>query len=419
MRGKRPSAYRVYLVGSFFFGLGFMLMATISAIYRVERAGLTPFELVITGTVLEGSSFLFEIPTGIVADVYSRRLSCIIAFCLIGAGFIFEGMMPVLWGVLLAQVIWGVGYTFYSGAWDAWIADETGAADTGPIYLRGMQLSLAGRLVGSLGSVAIASIALNLPYLAGGLTFILLAAGLIVFMPEERFQRPTRSAADDSSQRWHELAATFREGVATVRAHPVLVTILTIFFFGGMASEAFDRLWEVHFLRDFTMPRFGGFQPIVWFGVMNAIALILTIITGEIVRRRADTTTHRGAARLLLLLKTGEFAAIIVFALAGQFWLAVLAYLMRVTMWNTADPVFTAWINQSVPARVRATVLSLASQCDELGQVGGGPILGAIASLISIRAALVGVAVVFSPILGLFARSTRRAEAAAIEAMVE
>src|SRR5579875_1412954 len=198
MRSKRPPAYSVYLLGSFIFGLGFSLMSTISAVYRVERAGLTPFQLVITGTVLEGAAFIFEIPTGIVADVYSRRLSCIIAFFLIGAGFICEGMLPVLWGVLLAQVIWGAGYTFYSGAWDAWIADETGATDTGRIYLRGMQTGIAGRLIGSLGSVAIASIALNLPYLAGGLAFIVLAVGMIVFMPEERFTRPARSASADS-----------------------------------------------------------------------------------------------------------------------------------------------------------------------------------------------------------------------------
>jgi hypothetical protein len=68
------------------------------------------------GTTLEGCIFLFEVPTGVVADVYSRRLSIIIGFFLIGAGFIVEGSFPVFGAVLLSQVFWGIGYTFTSGA---------------------------------------------------------------------------------------------------------------------------------------------------------------------------------------------------------------------------------------------------------------------------------------------------------------
>jgi DHA3 family tetracycline resistance protein-like MFS transporter len=51
--------------------------------------------LVLVGTVLEPSVFIFEIPTGIVADVYSRRLSIIIGQVLIGLGFMVEGLFPV------------------------------------------------------------------------------------------------------------------------------------------------------------------------------------------------------------------------------------------------------------------------------------------------------------------------------------
>ena len=96
-----------------------------------------PFELLLVGTVLEGSIFLFEIPTGVVADVRSRRMSIIIGLILIGTGFAFEGAIPLFATVLIAQVIWGVGYTFISGAREAWIADELDDEEqTGRIYLR-------------------------------------------------------------------------------------------------------------------------------------------------------------------------------------------------------------------------------------------------------------------------------------------
>ena len=69
----------------------------------------------LVGTLLEASVFLFEVPTGVVADVYSRRLSVIIGYALIGLGFALEGIVPRFEAVLLAQVLWGVGYTFTSG----------------------------------------------------------------------------------------------------------------------------------------------------------------------------------------------------------------------------------------------------------------------------------------------------------------
>ena len=108
--------------GSFFS----MLVFTVNLIYQVQVAHLNPLQLVLVGTVLEGTSFLFEVPTGIVADVYSRRLSIIIGTFLLGVGLALQGVVPSFGVILLAQVIWGIGYTFTSGATEAWLTDEIG-----------------------------------------------------------------------------------------------------------------------------------------------------------------------------------------------------------------------------------------------------------------------------------------------------
>ncbi|MEM7800081.1 MAG: hypothetical protein AAF633_12890 [Chloroflexota bacterium] len=94
-----------------------------ASIYRVG-VGLTPVQLVIAGTILEATVFLAEVPTGIVADMLSRRLSVIIGYFIIGLGFLLEGLFPIVWVVLLAQAVWGFGYTFISGAQEVWIVDE-------------------------------------------------------------------------------------------------------------------------------------------------------------------------------------------------------------------------------------------------------------------------------------------------------
>ena len=76
-------------------GLCLSMISTASMVYQIHRVGLNPLQLVLVGTTLELSVFLFEVPTGVVADVYSRRLSIIIGMFLIGLGFIVQGSLPV------------------------------------------------------------------------------------------------------------------------------------------------------------------------------------------------------------------------------------------------------------------------------------------------------------------------------------
>ncbi len=83
------------------------LVFTVSAVYQVNVVGLNPLQLVLVGTAMEATVFLCEIPTGVLADVYSRRLSIIIGTFLIGASYLLEGIYPLFTVVLLAQVLWG------------------------------------------------------------------------------------------------------------------------------------------------------------------------------------------------------------------------------------------------------------------------------------------------------------------------
>ena len=116
--------YRLYIYICFLSQLFFTFIFTVSLLYQVSVVKLDPLQLVLVGTVLEITVFLFEIPTGIVSDLKSRKLSVIIGYFLIGVGFLLEGLFPFFITVLLAQVAWGIGYTFTSGSLQAWIADE-------------------------------------------------------------------------------------------------------------------------------------------------------------------------------------------------------------------------------------------------------------------------------------------------------
>jgi DHA3 family tetracycline resistance protein-like MFS transporter len=155
---RRLDPTRIFLIlrgGSAFFHT---LIFTVNLVYQAETVGLSPLQLVLVGTTLEMSAFLFEAPTGILADVYSRRLSVIIGVALMGIGFVIEGSFPFFAAVLLNQVLWGLGYTFTSGATEAWLADEIGEEAAGPVFLRGSQIGQIASLLAIPLSVALATV---------------------------------------------------------------------------------------------------------------------------------------------------------------------------------------------------------------------------------------------------------------------
>src|SRR5262249_22062669 len=313
---------RVYLGYSFASALFSQMVFTVSGIFAVREAGLNPLQLVLVGTALEASAFIFEVPTGVVADVFSRRLSIIIGVLVIGAGYLVRGALPLFATIVLAQVLWGLGYAFTSGATEAWIADEIGEQRAAPAFLRAAQMGQLGALAGIGAGVALGSVTLALPMLLGGALMVSLGLALALTMPEHGF---TPVPMQDRTT-WQAMGHTFAQGVREVRGRPVLITILVIALISGAASESFDRLWEVHFLKDVTFPDV-GMDTVAWFGIFNAGSLLLGIAGVEFVRRRFDIGNPRVAVWLLLVATSLLVVAVVAFGVAtgfaaasGAFW---------------------------------------------------------------------------------------------------
>jgi DHA3 family tetracycline resistance protein-like MFS transporter len=400
----RLAAGPLYLTLSGVVALLFTMVFSITAIYRIEAAGLNPLQLVLVGTVLELAAFLFEIPTGVVADTYSRRLSIVIGYVLIGLGFLVEGSLPLFLAILLGQVLWGIGSTFTSGAQEAWLADEVGDQRAAPIYLRAAQAGLIGGLIGALLGGGLATLGLQVPIVLGGGLFIVLALVLAVVMPERGFQ-PTPRGERSS---WRVMVDTARAGARQVRGQPLLLTLLGVAVFWGMSSEGFDRLWAALLLETTTLPPLGPFAPVAWFGVISAGSQVFGLVALEIVRRRLNPTDQRSIAWLLFGITALLMAVMLVFALAGSFALALATYWLVTVLRRVHDPVTTAWLNLRLDSGSRATVLSMQGQADAFGQITGGPVLGVIGTLASVRAAIISAAVALVPALWLGAQAIRQ-----------
>ncbi len=373
---KKLDAYRVYLITQGSQSLIFRMIFTVDLVYQIIVVGLDPLQLVLVGTTLEITILLFELPTGIVADIYSRRLSVIIGTALMGVSFMIEGSFPVFAVILLSQVIWGIGITFISGALDAWISDEIGVDRAGRAYLRGAQVGQFAALFGIALSVALGSIVLQAPVVIGGALFVALAVFLLLVMPEEGFAPIPVEERRSWQQIRGQMGGTARDALRLLRLRPALLGIMAISLIYGAYSEGFDRLWQAQLIEAFTLPALGQMAFVVWFGIIGAVSMLLSIGVTEVALRRLVLTNARVVTRALSVLFGAIILGSIGFALARSFPLALGFYWLAATCRDAVEPIYTAWLNQHLESSVRATMLSAAGQADAIGQIAGGPLIG-------------------------------------------
>jgi len=403
---RRADPTRVWYLMQGGSALGGTLVWVLAPVYFVKTVGMSPLQLVLVGTFMELSVFVFELPTGIVADVYSRRLSTIVGYLIMGAAMVFVGLTAEAWAIIFGWAVWGFGYTFTSGAEDAWLADEIGVDNVRPVYLRSAQLGRAVALLGIAATVALGLVALWLPIVVGGCVFAAVGVVLAASMPETGFKRAERGQTESALR---VIVRTGVTGARLVRRTPVLLLILAIAASWGAWSEGYDRLAQAHLLQDVSLPSFFGLSFVVWFGLISAASLLLAISVAQPANHRLEQAGQLTVTWILLALDVLLIASVVVFGLAGLFWLAVGAMLLTNVARSLAMPLFTSWLNQSIEdSSVRATVMSITSQADAVGQWTGGPAIGAIGNAFGIRTALVSGAFLLSPAVALYSRALRR-----------
>jgi predicted MFS family arabinose efflux permease len=262
----------------------------------------------------------------------------------------------------------------------------------------------AGSLVGLIASIGIATWDIRAAiYASGAITIAMGLLALTVF-PETGFVPVARG--DRSHVR--VMVDTALRGGRLVRRAPVLVLLVATALFAGAASEGYDRLGEAHLLRDIGVPTLFGLDPLWWFAVLGSGSLLIGLGTVDLLRRRLGAPTPARMAKILLFLSAVQVTAMLGFALASAFALAVATVWLVALARSMIRPVYSTWLNQSIEdPSVRATVNSLASQAGAIGEVAGGPGVGAIGNVISLPASLVASGLLLTPALALYARAVR------------
>ena len=378
---------------------GYWLLASL---YLVVVADLSASQLVLIGTVQAATVLVAELPAGVFADTVSRRRSLVIAHLLTGAGMVMLGVVISFPALALSQALCGLGWAFASGADVAWITDEL---DDPGVISRVLAARARWELSGAVaGIVVLGCLAwvtdLRTGIVVSGLT--MLALGVVVGrrFPEEHF------TAADPDRRWHAGLALIGSAVRLARGDRVLLLLSSAWLLVNGSGEAYGRLADKRLIG----LGFGaGDQPIVWFVALGLVTLILGSSALRILEGRIDDEDV--ARRSYIACCAAGVVGLVLFASAPDARSAVAGVLLTTGCANPGAVVRALTeisVNQRTTSAVRATVHSLFSLSEHIGEIALGLMLATLAASAGLTASLVGSAALLALAGGLVSRTRPR-----------
>ncbi len=342
-------------------------------------AGLTNLEAFAANAFFTAGMMLFEIPTGVGADVRGRRTSFLLGTVVLSATtLLYYGLWVThgpFWQWAVVSVLLGLGFTFFSGAVEAWLVDALAAAGfTGSleaVFGRAQVVGGAAMLVGAVGGGVLAqATSLGVPFLVRVGALVVMTVVAALFMRDLGFT-PDRSATPGDAVRT-VLHASVRHGLGH---RPVRWLMLSAPFVSGVGFYAF------YAMQPFLLELYGDDDAYVIAGLAAAIIAGSQMVGGLLAARLRSVVARRTTA--IVLATALSAVALAALAVTRSFVVALVLLIAWGLVDAAAEPVRRAYLNDLIPSRERATVLSFDSLMGSSGGVVIQPVLGRVADVSS------------------------------------
>jgi MFS family permease len=374
-----PAAARVqrtYLTLLFFNTLAASLIWGINTLFLLD-AGLSNLQAFSANAFFTGGLVLFEVPTGVVADLRGRRTSYLLGTVTLAVSTLLYLYMwrvtAPFWAWALSSVLLGLGFTFFSGAVEAWLVDalKDGGYDGSmePVFARGEIVEGVAMLSGSVAGGFVAQATnLGVPYVARAgvlaLTFVLAFAWMkdLGFAPDrgKSLVREVRNVLRDS----------LTHGLGNPRVRWVMWTAP---FTMGVSVYAF------YAMQPFLLELYGDPGAYGIAGLAAAIVAGAQIVGGLVAPHLGRLFRRRTS--VLLATTVVSTAVLALIGMAASFWPVIVLLVLWGLMFAASMPVRQAYVNALIPSAQRATVLSFDSLLGSSGGVVAQPLLGRAADV--------------------------------------
>jgi MFS family permease len=367
---------RVYLLLTLLTILATSFIWGVNTLFLLD-AGLNNTEAFAVNAFFSVGMVLFEIPTGVVADTRGRRLS----FMLGAATLLVSTLLYLLmWqikapfiGWALASILLGLGFTFFSGATEAWLVDALSATgfkgNLETVFGRAQTVGGIAMLTGSVvGGVVAQATNLGVPYILRAVMLAVALGAAFWFMRDLGFKPKTGISTVTAVK---EVARGSIDG--GLKNRPVRWLMLAAPFTGGVGFYAF------YAMQPYLLELYGDPTAYSVAGIAAAIVAGAQIVGGLSVpiarrffKRRTTALILATSLNVIILLGIGW---------ASEFWIALLLLSLWALTFAIAGPIRQAYLNGLIPSEQRATVLSFDSLMRSLGGIVAQPALGRVADI--------------------------------------
>ena len=355
----------------------------VTSVYLVVDADLSASQLVVIGAAQALTAVVFEVPAGVLADTISRKWALVASHVLMGTAMIATGLVTDFGLLVATQMLWGLSWTFASGADVAWITDELDEpAQISVVLMRSgrAQLTCAAGGIAGIGALG-ALIERSTTMVLGGAAMLVLGLYVASRFREQRF-------APASTNRWSASWSILVRGSALVRgSRAILLMFAATFLVNGAAASG--RLHPRR-LVDLGLPS----APVLWFTALGIASLLVGACALHIVESQIGgaRTALRGYG---VACAAGVVGAIVLAGAPEEVSASAAVLLVAGIAIPLTRTIGTIWVNRQTSGDVRATVHSLLAQAEYVGAIVGGLGVALVASLAGLSAALVACGALF------------------------
>jgi MFS family permease len=376
---------RTYMAIASLYTLSASVIWGVNTLFLLD-AGLDIFGVFIANAVFTAAMVLFEIPTGVVADTMGRRTSFLLStvvLCLATLGYVGVALAGggLLWFCIMS-VFLGLGFTFYSGAVEAWLVDALKATnfdgELEHVFARAGIITSGLMLIGTVGGGLLGNIDLAIPYVVRAILLAIVCGWAYFNMHDIGYTPRAMSLAQVPT----EMRKVTSESIAYGWQKRPVRLIMIVTFIHGLYG-----IWGFYATQPYFLGLLG--QPdAVW---VSGIVAALIACTGIISNWLVNRYMNRFRSRTTILIAAAGLAAVatISVGLVNSFWLAVSLFLLGALAFDIFLPIKQAYLHQVIPSEQRATVISFDALMGSAGGVVGQTGLGYIAQYQSLGAGYV------------------------------
>jgi MFS family permease len=372
----------------------FYIFIPFQVIYLLNL-GFSLFQIGLLTSAQLLAAFLFEIPTGAVADIFGKKASTLIGHFVVGCSLMGVFFFTNFYILFALFFIWGFGQTFVSGAYESWVIDKLERekkkklvqeyySKTSSFY------SFALLISGLIGAFFVKQYGLSIIWLISGLDMILIGI-LLVFISENYKRRKKANLKEHYKDFKKQIISSFKYAFTHHNLRLMLIAMAFLAIFGLIVR---DLTWT-------PLLQSVGFKE-HWFGYLFSATLIFGIFIPHFVKGLVKKS--KGYRNYLIIILAMMFLLLVALAPLNGLIPFLIIYVLLDIMWMLFLPGMRPFFQSFIPSRMRATITSLDSQIFSLAGIVAMPLVGLIADNIGPKYTIIGAVIFLIPIIYLYSK---------------